>query len=435
MVDVLPGFRDFYPEDCALRNYIFSTFRRVAGGFGFEEFDGPILEPLELFTEKSGPEIAEQLFQFQDRGGRSVALRPEMTPTLARMVGARAASLRRPIRWFTVGEHFRYERPQKGRLRAFYQMNLDLLGEKGVRGDGEVLAVLISSLRAFGLAAGDFQVRLSDRRLWFHFLSSFGVGDSSTPEVLGIMDRMGRVPLEITVQRLQTFFPTAAAVEKFLGAASSFCGCGDLNSLENFFSNLALPLAMERLGEWRELLQFLGALGLADFVTVDVGIVRGLAYYTGFVFEAFERTGESRALAGGGRYDDLVGKLTGISLPACGFAIGDVTLGNLLREKKLLPPPSGGCDFWIVFDGSAQAAALGLAQNLRLAGRSVLYALTPGLSMGKQLKLADRAGAKFAVLFGEESGSDGRCTLRNMVTGSEEIVASVHLVEKMTCPV
>ncbi|MDR2576895.1 MAG: histidine--tRNA ligase [Puniceicoccales bacterium] len=436
MGGALLGFREFYPEDCALRQYIFETFRSVASTFGFEEFDGPILEPLELFAEKSGPEIAEQLFHFEDRGGRSVAMRPEMTPTLARMVGARAAALRRPIRWFSVGEQFRYERPQKGRLRAFYQMNLDLLGESAIGADGEVIAALIASLKAFGLNEKDFRLRLSDRQLWRHFLASRGVSDDGAAGILNTIDKMGREPESVSREKLCSIVSTPVA-EELLRSVKELSQCTTLGALGAFFRSNGHGAAMDRLREWEELFNILTAMELAQFISIDLSVVRGLAYYTGFVFEAFECGGESRALAGGGRYDNLVKKLAGTDMPACGFAIGDVTLGNLLREKNLLPRGVCNCDFWLAFDDVNKFIALRCANLIRQKGRSVLYSLVEHLSLTKQLKFADRAGARFAVLFGfqDETGCSGEnlCVLKDMRTGNSRTISINSLLEECAC--
>ncbi|MDR3117573.1 MAG: histidine--tRNA ligase [Puniceicoccales bacterium] len=411
----LPGFREFYPADCALRNHIFATFRRVVRRFGFEEFDGPTLEPLELFTEKSGQEIASQLFHFEDRGGRAVALRPEMTPTLARMVGARAAGLKRPMRWSNVGEAFRYERPQKGRLRSFYQMNADLLGVEGAAADGELLLLLLSVLSEFGLTAEDFHVRIGDRCLWNLFLSQFSL-DGVEP-VLAAIDRMERE--EGTRERLLALAPADGAA--IWDGISVLRTCHGLDGLRQFFGQFA-PLrerAEQRLADWEGLLECVAGAGFSPNVSVDLTVVRGLAYYTGFVFEAFERGGEGRALAGGGRYDDLVSKLAGTPLPAVGFAIGDVTLANLLVEKQLVPVYHPRPAVFVLWEGDRHREGLALVTELRRHGLAVLWDLSPvSRSLSKQMQRADRSGAIFS-LFAAADGN-GPVTLRHMESGEEE---------------
>jgi histidyl-tRNA synthetase len=402
----LPGFRDLYPEDCALRRHIVETFLDVLGRFSFEEYDGPLLEPLELFTDKSGPEIAEQLFQFEDRGGRKVALRPEMTPTLARMAGARAQTLRRPIRWCAVGEQFRYERPQKGRLRSFLQLNGDILGEPGFRADGELMGALLSVLSALGLGPADISLRLSDRKLWGLLLGHFPCDGAA---VLRAIDRYGKEPAAATEERLRKAMEPPAG--QFLAAWEQLRACNSLAALEAFFQKFPSPELESRLAEWADLLQFLTDLGLAEFVTVDLSIVRGLAYYTGFVFEVFERSGEGRALAGGGRYDDLTEKLAAVPLPACGFAIGDVVLSNILREKNLFAGGRSAPDLWLFWDRDRQSAALALAAAARRAGSRVAYDLRNDLP-DRQLRRADRSGARFALF-----PDGGGWLLKNLLTG------------------
>jgi histidyl-tRNA synthetase len=425
----LPGFRDFYPPECWARNYIFQKFRRITHRFGYEEFDGPVLEPLDLFTDKSGPEIAEQLFSFCDRGGRPVALRPEMTPLLARMVGARAPTLKRPIRWCNVGENFRYERPQKGRLRSFYQMNCDILGETNARADGEVMLLLLHILRSFGLGKGDFVLRLSDRRLWTFFLAKFALDGAAMALVLGAIDKMDREPAAVTVEKLQAIAP--GREEQIFGEIIKLRSCKTVEDLGEFFSNFPGDGPMKRLGDWKILWEFLVAGGCEDFVTVDLGIVRGLAYYTGFVFEAFEREGETRALAGGGRYDDLVEKLGGGALPAVGFAIGDVTLSHILREKELLPAYKNGPDIFLVFPASAQKEALDLCNDLRGRDWWVSYDLDPTNSPGKQLKRAAKVGARAVVFLANDGMAPGKYRIRNLETGITLDCSRGELEEKL----
>jgi histidyl-tRNA synthetase len=410
MRGALPGFRDLYPEDCALRNHIADTFRAVMDRFGFESYDGPLLEPLELFTDKSGPEIAEQLFCFEDRGGRQVALRPEMTPTLARMVGARAQALRRPIRWCTVGEHFRYERPQKGRLRSFCQLNGDILGEAGFLADGELIAAMLALFRALGLGPTDICLRLSDRQLWGLLLEHFPSCDGDT--ILRIVDRSAKTTAESTAGQLRAVLGDSS--ERFMEAWRALRSCDSPTALGEFFKQFPSKKLDERLNAWEGLLRFLGDMGLADFVAVDMAVVRGLSYYSGFVFEVFERSGESRAIAGGGRYDSLVEKLTSVPLPACGFAIGDVVLSNLLREKELFTSPSLRPDLWLLFDGKSQSAALALAAKLRAMGYRIAYDLRGGADFSRQLRQADRAGARFALI--PESAA-GQWQLKNFSSG------------------
>ncbi len=430
----LPGFREFFPERCALRNHVFGIWRRTARACGFAEYDAPVLEPLELYIEKSGEEIVGQLFNFEDRGGRQVALRPEMTPSLARMVGEKANSLKRPVRWFNVGEHYRYERPQKGRLRAFYQFNADILGEPGPGADAELVALAVSVLRGFGLGPDDFRVRLSDRDLWMLLLGAEGVDATAAPAVLGVIDKMGRTSREAVLEKLGPLFGGGA--DSFLGRVEEAAALRDLADLREFVG--ALPLegglreqADERLARWEELLAALEALGAAEFVHIDLGIVRGLAYYTGFVFEAFEASGQSRALAGGGRYDALVRKLGGPDFPATGFAMGDVTLLDLLEEKGLLPPYIDRPDFVAVIGGpDERPAALRDCAALRARGLRAEYPFK-AQAFGKQFKEANRSGARFALIYGTEEVAQGKVKLRDLGTGGEALMSATDLLERL----
>lgn len=426
MFQTLPGFREFYPPDCAARNYIFHRFRQITKRFGFEEYDAPLLEPLELFTLKSGEEIVAQLFNFADRGGRLVALRPEMTPSLARMIGARAASLKRPIRWCNIGENFRYERPQKGRLRSFYQMNADLLGSQNVAADGEMISLLIDLLRSFGLSAKDFQIRLSDRKLWVFHLQNLGISEPQIPAVLQIIDKMEREPAEITAQKLQQI--DSACSNDILLGISELGNCHSLEELKTFFKSKKNAAIEARLNDWESLLARLSASGADKYIRIDFCIVRGLAYYTGFVFEAFECGSQARALAGGGRYDDLVKKLTAIDVPAVGFALGDVTLGNLLKEKNLLPTYAAAPQIVMIFEPATQERALSLCQQLRREQISVIFDLNESTSFSKQLRTADKCDATYALLLGQDELNNGLLTLKNLQLGTSKQLSLAELL-------
>ncbi|MCH8475074.1 MAG: ATP phosphoribosyltransferase regulatory subunit [Opitutales bacterium] len=289
MFKTLPGFREFLPEECRRRNFYFSQWRRISRNYHFQEFDGPVLEPLELYEEKSGPEIREQLFCFTDKGGREVALRPEMTPTLARLVGPRLGALRKPVKWFSIGEQYRYERYQKGRKRAFYQYNADIIGEAGPSAEVELMALLIDSLCSFGLSEKDFAVRLSDRQLWIMYLRGLGIEEARAVSVLGVVDKLGREPEDVLERKLEPLVGDRAA--GLLKKMIEFSRQQSLDGVREMFrgSEIALDDLENRLADWNELLQGLQAMGLSPFVQIDLGIVRGLAYYTGFVFEAFDR--------------------------------------------------------------------------------------------------------------------------------------------------
>lgn len=424
----LPGFRDFLPEDCAVRNHLFRLWRETALRYGFVEFDGPVLEPLELFTAKSGDEIASQLFEFEDRGGRRVAMRPEMTPTLARMVGARANAMRKPVKWFSIGENFRYERPQKGRLRSFYQFNADLLGEESVAGDAEIIALLVQLLRTFGLTEEHFQVRLSDRRLWMALCASVGLDEEQTAAALGTIDKMERTEEAVTRKTLTDIAGSPERADHLYTQAKQLAGIDCIGELQRFFQELGGEDYSACLNESEQLLDALNAMGLGGFVRLDPGIVRGLAYYTGIVFEAFQTIGDGRALAGGGRYDHLVEKLGGPSLSAVGFGMGDVTLRNLLEEVKLLPNLVHAADvFVVVGSDAARPSCLRLVQNLRECGYRVEYPLK-ATGFGKQFKLADQHGARFALIIGDEEMANNVVKVRDMRSRSEQAFPALEVI-------
>jgi histidyl-tRNA synthetase len=407
----LPGFRDFYPEDLARRSHIFRLWRQTATAFGFAEYDTPVLEPLELYKAKSGDEIEKQLFNFTDKGGREVALRPEMTPSVCRLVGERAGSLKRPIKWFSIADFFRYERMQKGRGRCFSQLNADIFGEAGPEAETELIALLIQCLRAFGLSEGDFTIRLSDRIAWFQYLRSLGLDEARIRSMLAAVDKHERGGDDAFRAYEEAHGPIAAELK---AKVLSFLGIRSLAELE-----AALGGAAARLADWRTVLGGLEAMGLAPFVQVDLGVVRGLAYYTGFVFEAYDSKGELRAIAGGGRYDDLVEKVGGSALPAVGFAIGDMTFALLLEQRGLAPALTRSPDAYCVIGGPAERkAALGAIHRLRAAGYRVEYPLRDA-AFGKQFKAAAESGARLALIYGSDELARGIVKIRDMADRSE----------------
>ncbi|MBC8189694.1 MAG: histidine--tRNA ligase [Puniceicoccaceae bacterium] len=432
--ETLPGFREFYPEACARRNHIFNRWRHVARAFNFLEYDAPVLEPLELYIEKSGQEIVGQLFNFEDRGGRAVALRPELTPSLARLIGAKANSLKRPVKWFNIGENYRYERPQKGRLRAFYQFNVDIFGEPGPSADAELISLLTQALQAFGLGSNDFKVRLSDRDLWLLMLAAEGLDEAGSATVLSIIDKLERTERAKTVERLSSVMGEDA--EDFLSRIEEVIAIRDFETLRAYILNLPLEgdladQAKARIGNWEQLLRHLKAAGAGEFIQIDLGIVRGLAYYTGFVFEAFEASGEGRALAGGGRYDALVQKLGGPDIPAVGFAMGDVTLADLLDGKSLMPAYMQRPEFIAIIGGADERdAALGDAAQLRALGYQVEYPLKDS-GFGKQFKAANQSGARFALIYGSEELERSAVKVRDLGNGNEAEIPRDQLIQQV----
>ncbi len=399
-MNALPGFRDFYPESLALRRDIFDKWRSAARRYGFREYDGPPLEPLELFTKKSGDEIVRQLYNFTDKGDRAVALRPEMTPTLARMVGARHRDYKKPIKWFAVPQLFRYEKQQRGRLREHFQFNADIIGETDVAADAELIALAIDTLRSFGLTEQDFVVRISDRRAWQRHFTQLGIPEEQQYAAFQVIDKIEREPLEETRKKLAAITSKVDAV-------------------------LAFPQ-----DDLREVLDKLGK--LAGFCAVDFKIVRGLAYYTGIVWEIHDRKGALRAIAGGGRYDGLLKQVSGVDLPALGFGMGDVVLTELLKDRGLLPQCESGVDGYVVIaDESLRADALKLIHELREAGIAIDYALSPA-KVGRQFEVASALGARYAVVIGPDEWKSGEVTLKDLAAKTQARVRIGELAKKIS---
>jgi histidyl-tRNA synthetase len=406
----LPGFRDFYPEDFARRAHIMDVWRDVARRFAFVEYDGPPLEPLDLFTRKSGDEIVGQLYNFTDKGDRDVALRPEMTPTFARMVAAKANALRKPVRWFSIPQLFRYERQQKGRLREHFQLNVDIVGETSVSADAELLAVSVEIMRALGLTSDDVVARVSDRRLLAAIVTEIGVSDASLGRVFAIVDKVERQPRAVSDEKLAAlglttgqidelfslFAPRSlAALREQFGRSSRVAGC--IDELERYFEYLARH-------------------DVAAWTRLDLTVVRGLAYYTGIVFELFDARGEFRAICGGGRYDDLLKNLGGVDLPALGFGMGDVVLGALLEARGVRVGSVAGPDFWVASEtDDALGDVIRVATLLRRVRASVEYALRPQ-TLSKQRKAAFSAGATYFVTLLPDFEKSGRVQVQMLAS-------------------
>lgn len=414
----LPGFRDFYPEEFAQRAWLFGRWRDVARRFGFVETDGPPLEPLELYTKKSGEEIVGQLYTFEDKGGRAVALRPEMTPTVARMVAARANTLRKPVRWFSIPQLFRYERQQKGRLREHFQLNVDIFGESDVGADAELLAVACEIMRACGLGADDVRARVSDRRLLTAILEGLGVPTGALGVAFAAIDKIDRDPWDVLVQRMVAVgvSPEVARESLAFTRESSL-----IHVRERLGADARVAEALDRFELYDELLR---AHGVHEYFKFDLTIVRGLAYYTGIVFELFDAKGEFRAICGGGRYDNLLDELGGVSLSALGFGMGDVVLGELLKARGKMPTAETGVDVWIVAEeGTEASAVVAAAAALRRLGLSADYVLnTEKLTTQKstkQLDAARKARAQHALLLSREEWAPIR-TLTGTGGGSND---------------
>jgi histidyl-tRNA synthetase len=404
----LPGFRDFYPEplphvdlwSADARQHLFDKWRSMACRYGFREYDGPPLESLELFTTKSGEEIVGQLYNFKDKGDRELSLRPEMTPTLARMVAAHERNYKKPIKWFAIPQLFRYERQQKGRLREHFQFNADIIGETDPAADAELIALLIDSLRSFGLTSQELVIRLSSRNAWHDFFVQHGGSAADEYSFYQVIDKLDREDQAVSEQRL-----------KALGFS-----LGDVK---------AMIEAARPTPELNLILENLAARDLAQFVTVDYGVIRGLAYYTGSVFEAFDRTGQQpRAIAGGGRYDNLIKLISGgkVDLPALGFGMGDVVLLDLLKERRLLPRFEAGLEvFCIIEDETLRPNTLRLVEDLRWAGVAVDYPLVPAKG-DKQFKRAQELKAASTARIERRDGGELVARIRDLRTREETVV-------------
>jgi histidyl-tRNA synthetase len=421
----LPGFRDFYPDELALRNHIFATWRTVALRYGFEEYDGPPLEPLELYTQKSGEEIVGQLYEFTDKGERRVALRPEMTPTLARMVGARAQALKKPIRWFSMPQLFRYERQQRGRLREHFQLNLDIIGEAGALADAELIAAGLDIMRALGFGPREVRARVSDRRVLRALLLGGGITEQQLPTAFAAIDRSERVPREALAEGLTKAGVASAAIDRLFEIAA-------LRGLPAVQGALArVPGGEEAGAPLNEAHGALDAMGLGTFVDIDLTIVRGLAYYTGIVFELFDAGKSLRAICGGGRYDGLLKALSGVDLPALGFGMGDVVLGELLRDAGRLPSNTQHLDaFLVAVSGEDIPVVLQLAHQLRDGGLRVEYGFKHR-AVRHQLELAAARGARRAVIVGPDERRDRVAVIKELGSSDERRVPVDALAKEL----
>jgi histidyl-tRNA synthetase len=402
----LPGFRDFYPEplpttdvwSADARQYIFDAWRATARRYGFREYDGPPLEPLELFTLKSGDEIVGQLYNFVDKGERAVALRPEMTPTLARMAAAAERNYKKPFKWFAIPQLFRYEKQQKGRLREHFQLNADIIGEADVSADAELLALLIDTLRTLKLTQDDFVIRVSSRNAWQDFFSKRCSDESKAYAFYQIVDKLEREERGVSEAKLRELGFSFDEVTAFINSG-------------------------EPTSELTSVLDNLSARGLREFVKIDYGVIRGLAYYTGVVFEAFDKKGEFRAVAGGGRYNNLLKLISGgkVDLPALGFGMGDVVLLELLKARKLLPPFDAAVDvFVLIEDESLRSESLRAIQKLRSAGKIVEYSLTPAKG-DKQFKRALELKARRTVRLERDSAGSVQVRTKDLATREEQV--------------
>ena len=414
MTQGVRGTRDFYPEDMRIRNWLFDNFRAAARSHGFEEYDSPVLEHEELYTRKQGEEITQQLYNFEDKGGRRVTLRPEMTPSLARMVMARAGAMPTPIKWFSIPQCWRYERTQRGRGREHYQWNVDIWGSDAVQADAELLSVLVSFFQRVGLNADDLAISISSRKVLEEVLGSLGISGDAFAATCIIVDKMDKLPAEVVEQQLSEQGLDASAIS----VIQSTLGLSDLDSLA-----AALGEGSGAVAELATLFDLIDSYGIADWVTFDASVVRGLAYYTGPVFEAHDRGGKLRAICGGGRYDRLLSSLGGNDMPATGFGFGDMVIMELLNEKGLVPDlPSGNQDIVIAINEDLRSAAMSVATKLRASGRSVDLVLEDK-RMKWAFRHAERTGAQRLVMVMPDEWAAGNVRIKELESGEESDVA------------
>jgi histidyl-tRNA synthetase len=412
-IQTVKGTREFYPEEMALRNYLFAKVRAASQAFGYQEWDGPFLETLDLYAAKSGEELVKkQSFVFSDRGGDEVTLRPELTPSLARMIAARQGSLTFPLRWWSFGPFWRYEQPQKGRTREFFQWNIDMLGVNSPEADAELLAVAATFLRSVGLDPQRAAIFVNNRRLMDAQFDALGIAPEKRLDVSNLVDRRSKMdPSQWDVNALD------------LGLNQT-----QLAGLKSLLSDYGL---WKQSDELVRLFAALEALGVREYVKFDPNIMRGLLYYTGTVFEAFDQTGGvRRAILGGGRYDNLLADVGGQPLSGIGFAMGDVVIGIVLKEAGLLPEfePTPSSVLVTVFDEKLWLNSYALASELRGAGLNVIVFPEPA-KLPKQFKFADKMKMKVVVTVGPDEAEKGLVAVKNLSNGEQVIVQRVEAAQ------
>ena len=417
-IPAVRGTRDFYPQQMSVRNWILDAWRAVSLRHGFLEYDGPIFEYLQLYTQKSGQEIASQLFNFEDRGGRQLALRPELTPTLARMIAAKAQSLPRPLKWFSLPRLCRAERPQRGRLREFFQWNIDVIGSDDLLADAECIFVAVDYLRTIALGPSEIEVRINSRPAMGALLEQIGIQPGRHEQVFAVMDKFDKLSRDKFKEYAQAQTLEGDQVDQIIKAME----CQDINSLAKMANSDTLQ---GELGKLEKLGQYLKQFGIADYLVFRPSVIRGLAYYTGIVFEIFDRKSKLRALAGGGRYDNLLKDLGGPAMPAVGFGMGDVVLLELLKDLDKLPDKqiAPSLDFFIIdADNDLFDKVVDLASKLRMKGFSADFSYKR-TTLVKQLRLAASRGAQRSVILGQETLQAGDVSVKDMDRGVQNTVA------------
>ena len=414
MTQGVRGTRDFYPEDMRLRNWLFDNFIAASLLHGFEEYDAPVLEHEDLYTRKQGEEITQQLYNFQDKGDRKVALRPEMTPSLARMVMARAGSLPMPIKWFSIPQCWRYERTQRGRGREHYQWNVDIWGTTELSADAELISVMVTFFEEIGLSSDDVVISISNRKVLEEVLGSLGVEGDLFAKTCIVVDKMEKLPPDVIEKQLSDLGHSSEVITKI----QTVLGIKDMKNLKS-----SLDKSSSAISELNTLFELIEAYGMSEWVQFDASVVRGLAYYTGSVFEAHDREGKFRAICGGGRYDNLLSTLGGKDLPATGFGFGDMVIMELLAEKGLIPELISGVDDIVLpLNQNLRDIAVRVAASLRLSDRTVDLVLEDK-KIKWAFKHAERVGAKRLVLLAPDEWSRKMIKVKDLETGEEKEVS------------
>lgn len=408
------GTRDFYPEQMRVRRWMFDVIRQVSTRFGYQEYDGPCLEFLDLYAAKSGEELVkEQAFVFSSPGDDLLTLRPELTPTLARMVAQQQYELPLPLRWWSIGPFWRYEQPQRGRTREFYQWNIDLVGTESVTADAEIVAVAATFLKEVGLSPDQVQIFVNNRRLMDQSLAALDIEPAKRPAVFRVVDKLGK----LSEKDWHSF------------ALESGLTHQQVEGLSALLDDQTLWKQSDELVTFFDLIQ---TFGIRDYVAFNPKVIRGLDYYTGTVFEAFEQGGQSRAILGGGRYDNLVGDVGGNRLPGVGFAMGDVVIELVLEDAGVIPVRVGqpSAVFVTIFSDDMMKESLEAAAELRQAGiQTVVY--PDADKMGKQFKLADKLAIPLAVIIGPDELLSDKVALKNLRTREQITVARSQLVAQV----
>jgi histidyl-tRNA synthetase len=416
------GARDFYPEDMRIEKFMTSGMRRVAERFGYEEYDAPIVEPVELYMAKSGDELVnEQTYVFQDRGGRTVTLRPEMTPSVSRMVAGKRQELGYPLRWFSIPNLWRYERPQRGRLREHYQLNVDIFGVEGLEAESEIIQVANGVLREFGATHSMYTIKLNSRKLMNYIMKEYlELSDVQSQTLFRLIDRKAKMPADEFAAELDAVFTPA---QRDIGSSEKLLQILETRQFDQLPELVQAQPSAQRV---HELMAMLEQMHITNCV-FDISLMRGFDYYTDIIFEVFDTDPENnRSMFGGGRYDGLVGLFGVEPVATVGFGMGDVTLRNFLESHKLIPELRPETDVYVIFIGDVATKGQSVVQELR--GMGVNVALGTDAKLDKQIKTAHKKGIHYVMFIGEKELTEEQYTLRNLITGDEERHGSSRIV-------